>query len=120
MALNSNSERSFSNKLAIGLALSAGLVLGAAAVSSRYAFDAEANGLMVSLLRSVIMVITLFIGLKIAKIKYNLPKELWGAGLLNGVLMAAMTYGNIGAIEFIPIGLAQLIFFIFLVILTLF
>ena len=33
--------------------------------------------------------------------------------------MAAMTYGNIGAIEFIPIGLAQLIFFIFPVLIAL-
>ena len=33
--------------------------------------------------------------------------------LINGALMALMTYGNIGAIEFVAIGLAQLLFFTF-------
>ena len=108
-----------SHNLAVCLAIMAGIVLGAAAVSSRYAFDAGANGLMVSLLRSVIMVIVLYSGLKAAGFGLGLPKDLWWFGILNGILMAAMTYGNIGAIEFIPIGLAQLIFFTFPVIIAL-
>lgn len=107
------------NNLAVGIAVLAGIVLGAAAVSSRYAYDGGANGLMVSLLRSVVMVVVLFIGIKLTKIELTLPKVLWKFGVINGVLMAAMTYGNIGAIEFISIGMAQLIFFTFPVLIAL-
>ena len=42
----------------------AGIVLGAAAVSSRYAYDGGANGLMVSLLRSILIVVVILIALK--------------------------------------------------------
>ena len=107
------------NNLAVGIAVLAGIVLGAAAVSSRYAFDGGANGLMVSLLRSIVMVLVLFIGLKLTKIELMLPKALWKFGVINGILMAAMTYGNIGAIEFISIGMAQLIFITFPVLIAL-
>ena len=97
----------------------AGIVLGGAAVSSRYAYDGGANGLMVSLLRSLVMVIVLYVGINLAKVELKLPRALWIFVVINGVLMAAMTYGNIGAIEFIPIGVAQLIFFTFPVLIAL-
>ena len=74
---------------------------------------------MVSLLRSAVMVFVLFIGIKLTKIELKLPKMLWKFGAINGILMAAMTYGNIGAIEFISIGMAQLIFFTFPVLIAL-
>ncbi len=103
---------------ALAVALLAGIVLGAAAVVSRYAYDDGASGITVAVVRSVIMALAVAIGLAAARVEWRLPRALAGVALINGVLMAAMTYGNIGAIEFIPIGLAQLLFFTFPIIIA--
>lgn len=89
-----------------------------AAVTSRYAYADGANGLFVAIVRSVIMVAAVAVGLRLRGIGLGLPRELYGLAMLNGVLMAAMTWGNIGAIEFIAIGLAQLLFFTFPIIIA--
>lgn len=59
------------------------------------------------------MVLVLGIGLKLTGHRWPLPKRLVPLAMLNGFLMAIMTYGNIGAVEYIPIGLAALLFFTF-------
>ena len=95
------------------IALGAGVVLGTAVVVSRYAYDGGASGVVVAIGRSIIMTLAMLIGLKCAGISLRLPPELFGMAALNGALMALMTYGNIGAVEFISVGLASLLFFTF-------
>lgn len=85
---------------------------------SRYAYLADASGIMVTLFRGIFMVFVLGIGLKISGYRWPLPKPLVPLAILNGVLMAIMTYGNIGAVEFIPIGLSALLFFTFPIIIA--
>jgi DME family drug/metabolite transporter len=103
---------------ALAVALLAGIVLGTAVVVSRFAYDDGASGIVVAVVRSIIMALAVAVGLAVARIEWRLPRELAALALVNGVLMAAMTYGNIGAVEFIPIGLAQLLFFTFPIIIA--
>lgn len=103
---------------AFAVALVAGAILGTAVVVSRYAYDGGASGIVVAMVRSVIMAVAVAIGLKVAGISWRLPRDLIGIAAVNGTLMAAMTYGNIGAVEFISVGLASLLFFTFPIIIA--
>lgn len=98
---------------AFTIALLAGVVLGTAVVVSRFAYDGGASGIVVATARSVIMAAAMAVGLVIARVSLRLPREFVGLAVLNGTLMAFMTYGNIGAVEFISVGLASLLFFTF-------
>ncbi len=95
------------------VALAAGVILGTAVVVSRYAYDGGASGIVVATARSIIMTTAVAVGLRIAGIGWRLPRELLAAAVINGALMAVMTFGNIGAVEFISVGLASLLFFTF-------
>lgn len=59
------------------------------------------------------MVIVLGVGLKVSGHRWPLPRRLVPLAIVNGALMAIMTFGNIGAVEFISIGLSALLFFTF-------
>ena len=85
---------------------------------SRYAYLADASGIMVTLFRGIFMVFVLGIGLKLSGYRWPLPKRLIPLAILNGALMAIMTYGNIGSVEFIPVGLSALLFFTFPIIIA--
>ena len=95
------------------LALLTGVILGTAVTVSRFAYLADASGIIVTLFRGTFMVLVLGIGLKLTGYRWPLPKHLVPQAMFNGALMAIMTFGNIGAVEFISIGLAALLFFTF-------
>ena len=95
------------------LALLTGVTLGTAVTLSRFAYLADASGIVVTLFRGLFMVLVLGIGLKLTGHRWPLPKRLVPLAVLNGVLMGIMTFGNVGAVEFISIGLAALLFFTF-------
>ena len=99
-------------------ALLAGMLFGTAVAVSRYAYDAGASGILVAGFRSIIVVVVLAAVVKIAGHSWSLPRSLIPLVISNGILMAVMTYGNIGAVEFISIGLASLLFFTFPVIIA--
>ena len=105
---------------AIGLfaALLAGVLFGTAVAVSRYAYDAGASGILVAGFRSIIVVVVLAAVVKVAGHSWSLPRSLILLVISNGILMAVMTYGNIGAVEFISVGLASLLFFTFPVIIA--
>jgi drug/metabolite transporter (DMT)-like permease len=100
------------------IALAAGVLLGTAVAVSRYAYDAGASGIVVATTRSIIMLVAVGIGVRIAGIEWRMPRAIMGLAALNGVLMAVMTYGNIGAVEFISVGLTSLLFFTFPIIIA--
>ena len=100
------------------LALTAGVVLGMAVVVSRYAYDGGASGIVVAIVRSIIMAGGVAIGLALTGVSWRLPPGLLKAALVNGALMALMTFGNIGAVEFISVGLTSLLFFTFPIIIA--
>lgn len=99
-------------------ALACSLVLGSAVAAARFAYDGGASGIVVALGRSVVMITMLVIILKLMKQPLHLPRKLVPLVIVNGALMALMTYGNIGAVEFISVGLAALLFFTFPVIIA--
>lgn len=73
---------------------------------------------MVALSRTIVMTTVFFFAIKITRRRLRVPKKVLCASLLNGILMGIMTFGNIGAVEFIPIGLASLLFFTFPIIIA--
>jgi len=102
----------------LALALLAGVFLGSAVAVARFAYDGGASGIVVASVRSILMT-ALMAGLLLLNGRsLALPRKLVPLALFNGLLMSAMTYGNIGAVEFISVGLAALLFFTFPVIIA--
>jgi drug/metabolite transporter (DMT)-like permease len=97
----------------IVLALAAASGLGLAVAVSRIAYDGGTNGLTVAMVRGLLMLVGLYIFCRLSGRKVGLsPRDhLHCLGL--GVLMAAAFYGNVGSVEFIPVGLSALLFFTF-------
>ena len=95
------------------LAVFASTGLGLAMVLSRFAYEAGANGLALGTARAVFFVPALFLFCRLSGRSLRLPPGDWlhCAGL--GLFMAIGFYGHIGAIEYIPIGLAAILFFTF-------
>lgn len=104
----------------LALALLCGVILGTAVTVSRFAYDGGASGIVVAVCRSAVMSSALFIVVKLMRRSLRLPRKLIALCLINGVLMGVMTYGNIGAVEFISVGLAALLFFTFPAIIAVF
>ncbi len=98
-----------------GLAFSfaGSLGLGLAMVLSRFAYDAGANGLALGTARVVFIVPALYLFCRLTRRSLRLPLGDWlhCAGL--GFFTAMGFYGHIGAIEYIPVGLAAILFFTF-------
>ncbi|WP_416897274.1 MAG: DMT family transporter [Minwuia sp.] len=85
---------------------------------ARYAYDGGASGIVVAGCRTTLMTAAIALGMTLAGRSLRLPRKLMPLALFNGLLMSAMTYGNIGAVEFISVGLAALLFFTFPIIIA--
>ena len=99
-------------------ALVAGILLASAAVVSRYAYDAGSAAISIVTSRTLLIVVFLGLALRIKNINCTIPRGSIGMIALNGVLFAVMSGGYIGAIKFIPVGLATLVFFTFPILVT--
>lgn len=94
-------------------AIGASVGLGAAVALSRAAYDGGTDPLSVATVRSVFGM-ALVGGLCIATGRsLRVPRRLWLHLLGLGLLVGYMFFGNIGAVQYIPIGLAALLFFIY-------
>ena len=87
--------------------------LGLALIVARVAYEGGTNGPTVAMIRSLALVAALFVYCRLTGRSLGLGRRdrRRCAGL--GLLMAIAFYGPIGSIEFIPTGLAVLLFFIF-------
>jgi drug/metabolite transporter (DMT)-like permease len=95
----------------VAFALLAASALGLAVALSRFAFEGGTNGLTVATSRGVLTVGFLIVLCVLGGKRMSLPRHQWfHAGGL-GVLMAVMFWGNIAAVQYIPIGLAALLFY---------
>lgn len=92
-------------------AIGASLCLGLAIAVVRFAFEGGTNGLTVALLRTVLVAIGAGAFCVLTGRKVSIPWRLWAWSLGLGLLMANMFYANLAAVQFIPIGLAALLFF---------
>jgi len=79
--------------------------------AARFAFEAGANTLTVATLRAGVGVVMLVGLIALTRERFGLPRAAWRPSLAAGVLSAVVGYGFIGAVAFIPVGLAMLVFF---------
>ena len=85
--------------------------LGLAVAVARIAFEGGTNGVSVAVLRAWLLVGLVAVYCLSSGRSLRLPWRLWRHCLWLGLLMSMMFYGNIAAVQFIPIGLAALLFF---------
>ena len=97
----------------IVLALLSALGLGLAVAMARYAYEGGTNGLTVAAARSLALAACLYLYCRVTgrSLRLRPADRRRCAGL--GVLMAVGFYGNVGAVEYISIGLTALLFFTF-------
>jgi len=100
-------------KLGYILASVAAISFGMAVAISRYAYDSGANGITVASFRAIVMAVGLWLFCMLSGRNMRLPRGLYPHVIGLGLLLALMYYGNIGSVEYIPIGLAALVFFTF-------
>ena len=95
------------------LAAISALGIGLSMTVSRYAYDDGANGLGVSTARAIFFVLGVYVFCRLTRRNTRMQRQDWFhvAGL--GLLMGGAYYGHLGAIEFIPVGLAAILFFTF-------
>ena len=98
---------------AFGLAvcLAAAFMLGMAVAVSRYAYEGGTNGLTIASSRCVVATVLLGAICLAGGRRLGLPFGTWLHCTANGVLFSMMSYGNVGSVEFIPVGLAALLFY---------
>ena len=87
--------------------------LGLAVALSRFAYEGGANGLTVASTRSIFMLIELYLICLLTQRQLRLPLRDWLHCCGLGALMVMMSYGNVGSVEFISVGLAALLFYTF-------
>ena len=97
----------------IALALLAAVGLGLAIAMARYAYEGGTNGLTVASVRSLVLAAVLFVYCRAAGRALGLGGADRRRCACLGLLMAMGFYGNVGAVEYISIGLTALLFFTF-------
>ncbi len=95
------------------LAAASATGLGIAIAVSRLAYEGGSNGLTVATARSWLFVPALYVFCRLSGRSVRLPRRDWHHVLGLGVLMSVAFYGNVGAVEFIPVGLAAILFYTF-------
>lgn len=97
----------------IAFALLSAVGLGLAIAAARYAYEGGTNGLTVASMRSIALAAVLFVYCRATGRSLTLRgTDRWRCAWL-GVLMSIAFYGNVGAVEYISIGLTALLFFTF-------
>ena len=94
---------------AVASSLGLGLVIAAA----RGAYEGGATPLAIAPVRAVVLVLLLWLLCVASRRSLRLPRRDMLSCLGLGVMAAHMFYGNIGAVETIPVGLAALCFFVY-------
>ncbi len=85
--------------------------LGMAVALSRYAYEGGSNGITVAASRATLMALGLPLFCLLSGRSLALPWRAWGHCVGLGALTAMMFYGHVGAVEFVSVGLAVLLFF---------
>ena len=97
----------------IALALLSAIGLGLSVAIARYAYEGGTNGLTVASLRSLALAAALFVYCRATGRSLGLGRADRRRCASLGLLMAMGFYGNVGAVEYISIGLTALLFFTF-------
>ena len=94
-------------------AVASSLGLGLAIATSRGAYEGGATALAISPVRAVTLALLLWLVCVAGRRSLRLPRRDMLSCLGLGMLAAHMFYGNIAAVETIPVGLAALCFFVY-------
>ena len=97
----------------IAFALLSSIGLGVAIAIARYAYEGGTNGLTVATFRSLALTAVLYAYCRATGRSLGLGRADRRRCTWLGVCMAMGFYGNVGAVEFISVGLAALLFFTF-------
>ena len=101
------------NTRGTALALLSAIGLGLAVAVARYAYEGGTNGLTVVSIRSLVLVAGLYVYCRATGRSLRLRRTDRRRCAVLGVLMVMGFYGNVGAVEYISIGLTALLFFTF-------
>jgi DME family drug/metabolite transporter len=85
--------------------------LGLAVAISRFAYEGGTNGVTVATCRALLMTVGLLIFCRLTRRGLGLPRGPWLNCLGLGALTALMFFGNVGAVEYIPVAVVALLFF---------
>ena len=94
-------------------AIIASFGLGSAVAFSRAAYDGGTDPLSVSTVRAVFSACAVGLFCLASGRSLRVPRRLWPHLLCLGLMIGYMFYGNIGAVKYIPVGLAALLFFVY-------
>lgn len=94
-------------------AVASSLGLGLAIAASRAAYEGGATPIAISPVRALLLALMLWLICLATRRSLLLPRRDMLSCLGLGVLAAHMFYGNIAAVETIPVGLAALCFFVY-------
>ncbi len=98
--------------LGLGLAVAAALAIGSGVALSRLAWAGGTDALSLSAVRALLVVL-LTGGIRVVRGRsLRLPRERWTDALGLGVLLALMFWGSIGAVQYLPVAPAVLLFFV--------
>jgi drug/metabolite transporter (DMT)-like permease len=94
-------------------AVTASVGLGLAVAVSRWAYLGGANAITVAATRGVVALALLFVLCLAMKKPLRMPRRATLHALGLGAIASCSFYGNIGAVQYISVGLASLLFFTF-------
>lgn len=97
--------------LGLALAVAAAVGLGMAVAVSRWAYLGGTNGITVAATRGVVALGLLLICCLALRKRLLLPRRALLHSLGLGALASGSFYGNIASVQYIPVGLAALLFF---------
>ena len=97
--------------LGLALAVAAAVGLGMAVAVSRWAFIGGTNGITVAATRGVVALALLLVCCLALRKNLLLPRRALLHSLGLGALASGSFYGNIASVQYIPVGLAALLFF---------
>ena len=101
------------DRLGLVFSFAGSIGLGLAMVLSRFAYEAGANGLALGTARAAFIVPALYLFCRLTRRSLRLPRGDWLHCVGLGFFTAMGFYGHIGAIEYISVGLAAILFFTF-------
>jgi len=87
--------------------------LGAAVALSRAAYNGGTDPLSIATVRTVVGVLLVGALCLASGRNLRIPWKVWWHCVGLGLLMSVAFYGNIGAVRYIPVGLAALLFFVY-------
>lgn len=99
--------------IGFGLALAASIGLGLAVAVARIAFDGGTDGQSIAGVRAWFVVAVVGLWCIASGRHLGVDRRTWLHCLGLGSLLAYMFFGNIGAVKYIPVGVAALLFFVY-------